>query len=298
METQNLKAFIHVVELASFSAAAEQLHLTQPAVSKRIASLEQQLDCKLFDRIGRQVTMTEAGRQLYPKAQQILQDVDAAQRSIRELPDTVAGVLNLGISHHIGLHRLPPILQDFSSRYPQVHLDIDFMDSEEAHEKISQGRLELGVVTLDSHSHDPVNSEVLWQDQLVVVVAPDHPLSQSRKLTLSTLSQYPAILPGLNTYTGQIIKILFDQHQLKLTISMSTNYLETIKMMVSIGLGWSVLPRTMLADDVKEVHVADLALQRPLGYIYHRNRTFSNAANAFVDVLRRHSDPAETISPG
>ena len=290
MDTQALKAFIKVAELGSFSLAAEQLHLTQPAVSKRIATLEQQLECKLFDRISRQIKLTEAGRQLLPRAQLILKNVADAKRSIQDLPGTVAGTLGIGISHHIGLHRLPPVLQAFTRAYPLVHLDIDFMDSEEAHERISQGKLELAVVTLGGNLDTPINSELIWQDELIVVTSSDHHLLRFRDVSLATLSQFPAILPGLNTYIGQIIKHRFEQQQLKLDVSMSTNYLETIKMMVSVGLGWSVLPKTMLAEDIRELKVADLQLQRPLGYIYHRNHTLSNAAMAFVDILRQHSD--------
>jgi DNA-binding transcriptional LysR family regulator len=298
MDTQNLKAFIKVTELSSFSLAAEKLHITQPAVSKRISSLEQQLECKLFDRIGWQIKLTEAGKQLYPRAQQILKAVADAKRSLQDLPGTVAGKLSIGISHHIGLHRLPPVLQAFTRSYPLVHLDIDFMDSEEAHERITQGRLELGVVTLDSNSDTPINNEVIWQDELIVVTSVDHHLLRFRDVGLATLSQFPAILPGLNTYTGQIIKARFEKQGLKLDISMSTNYLETIKMMVSVGLGWSVLPKTMLAEDIREVSVPDLQLQRPLGYIYHRNRTLSNAASAFVETLRQHRDQVAGKSAG
>lgn len=288
MDTQALQAFIDVADYGSFSVAAEHLHITQPAVSKRIAALEHHLNCKLFDRIGRSNKLTEAGRELYPKAQQILQDVREAERSIKELRGTVAGTLSIGISHHIGLHRLPPVLQDFSKRYPKVHLDIDFMDSEKAHEQIIHGQIELGVVTLDP-GHSSVKHHTVWLDTLDVVVAPDHPLSKEATITPSRLSGYNAILPDLNTYTGQIVADLFQLHALKLDISMATNYLETIKMMVSIGLGWSVLPTTMIDEQLTTLSVEGLKMQRELGYIYHPNRSLSNAATAFVEALNEHS---------
>ncbi len=148
METQNLRAFLMVAEQGSFSGAAEELHITQPAVSKRVATLETQLGTALFDRIGRQVSLTEAGRALLPHALAIWQSLGQAEQSIRDLSGVVAGRLRLGTSHHIGLHRLPPVLRRFSERYPQVKLDIDFMDSEEAYEEIMRGNVELAVVTL------------------------------------------------------------------------------------------------------------------------------------------------------
>ncbi|MCR8921711.1 LysR family transcriptional regulator [Dasania sp. GY-MA-18] len=287
MDTQSLQAFVQVADSGSFSITAEQLHLTQPAVSKRIAGLESQLGCKLFDRIGRSTQLTEAGRELYPKALQILQDVKEAERSIRELRGTVAGTLSIGISHHIGLHRLPPVLQAYSKRYPKVHLDIDFMDSEEAHEQVMHGQIELGVVTLDP-GHSLVSHNQVWEDELTLVVAADHPLTGKAPITPKMLSKYKAILPGLNTYTGRIVAELFAQHKLKLNTSMATNYLETIKMMVSIGLGWSVLPKTMLDAQLTALTVEGLKLSRKLGYIYHPNRSLSNAAQAFVDALNEH----------
>jgi DNA-binding transcriptional LysR family regulator len=285
MDTQSLQAFVEVAEVGSFSEAAETLHITQPAVSKRIAGLEQQLDCKLFDRIGRHIALTEAGKALLPQAQRILQSVTEAQHSIRDLQGSVSGSLSLGISHHIGLHRLPPVLQSFSKQFPEVSLDIDFMDSEQAYDQVLHGKIELAVVTLAQQQLSPFKQQAIWQDDLLVTVAPDHPLHQVEPVELTSLSQFTAILPGLNTYTGQIIKGLFQQHDLKLDVSMATNYLETIKMMVSIGLGWSVLPQTMIDDTVAALDVKGLKLQRDLGYVFHRDRSLTNAAKAFIDIL-------------
>ncbi len=293
MDTQNLQAFVEVAESKSFSDAAETLHITQPAVSKRIAALEGQLGCKLFDRISRTVQLTEAGTALLPRAERILNAVQEAKRSIVDLQGEISGELSIGISHHIGLHRLPPVLQAFNNSYPKVHFDIDFMDSEEAYEQVMHGRIELGVVTLDPTESSPLVRQPVWQVDLVVVIAPDHPLAVLDSVNLSTLSQFTAILPGLNTYTGQIIKALFQKHGLKLDVSMETNYLETIKMMVSIGLGWSVLPHTMIDEGLTTLDIADIKLQRTLGYVFHQNRSLSNAANAFVAALNANRDKGQ-----
>lgn len=297
MDTQNLQAFIAVAETGSFSTAAEGLHLTQPAVSKRIAALEAQLDSPLFDRLGRSVQLTEAGRALLPQARGILQAVRDARRSIDDLRGEVGGILSLGISHHIGLHRLPPVLKHFSRQYPGVNFDIQFMDSEEAHEQINQGRIELGVVTLAPAGNSTLERRTVWRDQLLVAIAPDHPLAAADTVDLTTLSQHTAILPGLNTYTGQIIKALFHKHALALNVSMETNYLETIKMMVSIGLGWSVLPHTMIDGQVKPLSIRNVVLQRTLGCVYHPGRSLSNAATAFIRALDGARDPASRQQP-
>ncbi len=289
MDTQSLQAFLSVAEYQSFSDAATQLHLTQPAISKRIATLEKQLDCRLFDRIGRRVHLTEAGRALLPEAQKILQDIREARRRISDLRGSVSGRLSMGISHHIGLHRLPPVLREFSQRYPDVQLDIDFMDSEQAHHRILHGEMDLAVITLSPSQEEHLSFLPVWEDKLTVAVAKDHPLASAGQVTTAMLSQHTALPPGLNTYTGQIIKQLFDDAGLKMTIGMSTNYLETIKVMVGIGLGWSILPDTLLDDSVVALELEGLQLSRTLGCVHHRNRSLSNAAEAFIHLLPRMS---------
>ena len=289
MDTQNLRAFLMVAEYASFSEAAVHLHLTQPAVSKRVATLEQQLGTALFDRIGRRVSLTEAGAALLPHARTIGQNLDQAQQSIRDLSGTVSGKLKLGTSHHLGLHRLPPVLRRFSSNYPQVKLDIDFMDSEQAYEEIRRGAVELAVVTLAPEQDTSMLSEAIWPDPLAFMASPSHPLCDRDSVSLQELSEHPVILPGLNTYTGQIAKDLFDQAGLQLEVAMSTNYLETIRMMASIGLGWTLLPISMLDAQLAAIQVPIEPPQRVLGYVYHRGRSLSNAAQAFIHELATFS---------
>ena len=114
MDLANLNAFIAIAEAGSFSEAGERLHLTQPAVSKRIAGLEQQLNVRLFDRIGREVSLTEAGRALLPRAYQILNVLDDTRRALTNLNGEISSRLTLATSHHIGLHRLPPLLRAFT----------------------------------------------------------------------------------------------------------------------------------------------------------------------------------------
>jgi DNA-binding transcriptional LysR family regulator len=285
LDTQLLQAFAAVAEAGSFSGAAEQLHLTQPAVSKRIALLESQLDSSLFDRVGRQIGLTEAGRALLPHAQRVLQELRAAKRHIQDLRGGVTGLLTMGISHHMGLHRLPEVLQQFTQQYPEVRLDIDFLDSEEAYERVLLGEVELGVITLAPEEKPSLQQIPIWKDELVVTIARSHPLARQARVNAKALSEYRAILPGLNTYTGRIIKALFEAQQLPLDVSMSTNYLETIKVMVSIGLGWSVLPKTLLDDSLCGLNLIGQKLSRNLGVVTHRERSLSNAAKAFLQLL-------------
>ena len=290
MDFDALKAFIIVCDQRSFSLAAARLHLTQPAVSKRIALLENHLGVRLFDRIGRTVNLTEAGNELYPRATEILSSVEDSRRAISNLTRTVSGSLSLATSHHVGLWRLPDVLKEYSSRYPDVSLDLHFMDSEVAHEEIVQGNLELGVITLSPTKHERLKAMPIWHDQLTFVCATDHPLAESRCIDVQTLAGYPAVLPDMSTFTGRIVKQMFDQKGLTLTISMSTNYLETIKMLISVGLGWSVLPRSMLDETTCVLDVPDATIERTLGVIHHVQRSLSNAGRAFINLLLENTD--------
>ncbi|WP_416426038.1 LysR family transcriptional regulator [Pseudomonas sp. App30] len=290
MDLANLNAFLAIAECGSFSGAGERLHLTQPAISKRIAGLEQQLNVRLFDRLGREVSLTEAGRALLPRAYQILNVLDDTRRALTNLTGEVGGRLTLATSHHIGLHRLPPVLRAFTKRYPDVALDIQFLDSEVAYEEILHGRAELAVITLAPEPHTLVRAVPVWTDPLDFVVAPEHPLALNGAVSLADIAYHPAVFPGGNTFTHHIVQRLFEARGLTANIAMSTNYLETIKMMVSIGLAWSVLPRTMLDDQVRSIALPGIQLSRQLGYIVHTERTLSNAARAFMALLDAEPD--------
>ena len=285
MDTQNLRAFLLVAESGSFSKAAKRLHLTQPAVSKRIAQLEAQLNVSLFDRIGRRISTTEAGEALLPHARAVHLELQAAQQSVRDLAGEVRGQLRLATSHHIGLHRLPPLLSFFSKAFPAVQLDIDFMDSEQAYELTLQGEVELAVVTLAPSSIVNIVTRPIWLDPLDFMVQEGTQLTRKKALGLKELSQHPAILPGLNTYTGQIVKSLFEQRSLPIQIAITTNYLETIRMMASVGLGWTVLPRSMRDPSLATLPIRDARIERTLGAIHHEGRSLSRAAQAFIEAL-------------
>jgi len=286
MDNQNLKAFITVAELGSFSDAADRLYLTQSAISKRIALLEQQIGKRLFDRIARQVSLTEAGNELLPRARRILQEYENALQAINDLSGEASGTLRLAISHHLGLHRLPPILKEFAQQYPNVTLDIEFMDSEKAYEKVLHGESEVAVITLALESHHNINSKKIWNDPLRFICAQDHPLAALKQPALQDLAEYPIILPGLNTYTGRIIQNLFQKEGIPLKAPMSTNYLETISTMVEIGLGWSVLPETLVRD-LHVMPIKSITIERDLGYIHHMKRSLSNAAVVFLGLMDR-----------
>ncbi|TDY00024.1 LysR family transcriptional regulator [Thiohalophilus thiocyanatoxydans] len=293
MEFAHLQAFIAVAEQRSFSRAAGQLFLTQPAISKRIGGLEEELGSPLFDRIGHQVQLTEAGRALLPRARQLLLDREDSRRAIRNLSGQIAGQLSMGTSHHIGLHRLPAVLRRYTTAYPAVELDLQFMESEQVCHGVLHGDCELGVVTLPLVPPAELRFQPIWRDPLAIVIGTDHPLARASSATPETLLGYPAILPMRGTYTRELVEQAFAQAcpDGLLRVKLATNNLETIKMMVSIGLGWSVLPQTLVDDELQTLQWSPLQLERQLGVVWHAGRTLSNAATAMLDSLQHNADP-------
>ena len=299
MNIEDLHAFLYVAKHRSFSLAAVQLHLTQPAVSKRIAALEGQLNAPLFDRIGRQISLTEAGRALEEHARRILAEVEDSRRAIRNLNGAVSGPLKIASSHHISLHRLPPLLHRYIHAYPEVQFDLSFMDSELASRAVEQGELELALVTLPPVESTPLTLIEVWTDNLVLAASHDHPLRSEKEITPAVLARHPAILPARGTYTRTLIDAKLAERQLE--TKLETHYLETIKMMVGVGLGWSLLPESMLPvrlhpdgtperggmEALRLAQGSQIVVQRRLGIVHHPRRTLSNAARAFISWRRQ-----------
>lgn len=291
MDIAALKAFVAVADTGSFSMAAHSLFLTQPAVSKRIATLERELKTSLFDRIGHRITLTEAGNALLLRARRILDEIEESRRLVANLSGLINGPLQLATSHHIGLHRLPPVLREYSRRHPEVELDIRFMDSEAACTAVAGGILELAVVTLPESETTPLVRLPLWDDPMHIAVGAEHPLAKTRPGNLTPLAEYSAILPEADTFTRQIIEEKFRAEKLSLKIGLETNYLETIRMMVSIGLGWSILPETLFDRELIRLDIPGFSLRRTLGVVRHRDKTPSNAGNAFIECARSFASP-------
>lgn len=289
IDIAELLTFIKVAETGSFSETGGQLFITQPAVSKRIAALENNLGVRLFDRIGRQVQLTEAGIRLLPKAKKMAEDLQDIKRSMSLQMQDVSGELRLSTSHHVGLHRLPKSLKQFQEDFPSAHLEIEFAQSEEAYQDVLKGRAELGVITLSNKENPLIESLPIWSDPLTCVVSKDHPLAHHQNVSLIELAEHACVLPNKNTFTRQIAEQAFGKQGLKPQVRMNTNNLETLAMLVNIGWGWSLLPSTLVDDKFVVLNLPDLNVERKLGVIHHKQRTLSRAALAFIALLKSDS---------
>lgn len=285
MDIPALEALVAVAETGSFSRASEQLFITQPAISKRIAALESELDVILIDRLGRNTRLTEAGENLLGSARRILADIASSREAVRSLSHAVGGRLRLATSHHIGIHRLPPILKAYTQACPQVDLDLMFMDSERACELVSDGSVELAIVTLPENAADNLHTQLVWDDPLSIVCANDHPLRGVKNVSPKQLALHSAVLPARGTVTRGIVLDAIAPHDVNIKTSLETNYLETIKMMVSVGLGWSALPQSMVDDSLTALPAKSIRMHRVLGSVQLKDRTLGRAASALLEML-------------
>ena len=285
MDAHSLKAFLTIVDQGSFSEAADILHLTQPAISKRLAALENQLGSPLIDRSHRQIRLTDAGARLLPHARKILDEIHNARMALSADSATVEGELQIIASHHIGLHHLPNWLRRFNRDYPGVSLSLQFMESDVAYEQMRKRNAELAFVTLSDSmaSHFMVYDQ--WSDPMAFVVGPEHFLAGLDSPTLKDLASHPALLPDTTTATFRVVSRLFLEANLPLHPQMPTNYLETIKMMTSVGLGWSVLPLNMVDDSVRRLDVG-FPVTRVLGAVGLTGRQLSGAARALIEIVK------------
>jgi len=289
MDINNLQAFIEVAEKKSFSKSAETLKLTQPAVSKRIAALEAELSSRLFDRIGRSVHLTEAGKVLLPSALKISSEVSRIEDEIGNLSNVVNGSLNLGSCEHVNADLLAPVLKSFKDSYPGVEIKLQFVTSDEAIEYIENGRLDMSLCSMgDSPSHDShsrLRSLEIWRDEMCIVCESHHPLAARQGITVQELAEFPAILPSQNTALRKAIDRSMLRHQVEALVCLEAADFQAIRSMANVGLGWALLPESYVGGSLMKINIADLGLYHSVALLRNSDRTMTRAAQAFLDLL-------------
>jgi DNA-binding transcriptional LysR family regulator len=287
MDLDSLIAFVTVVNERSFSKAADTMHLTQPAISKRIQNLESKLNVRLFDRLQREIMLTEAGEALLPHALNILHDFDNAKQAIQDVGAKVQGKLRIVASHHIGLHRLPLILREFSATHPKVDLQLNFLDSESAYSLLQENAADLAFITIPEEIRADFQCHLTWEDPMSFVCGKEHELTLLTTVLPKDLAKHNAILPSQSTLTYRIVEKVFREHRLKLRANIPTNYLETMKMLASVGMGWSVMPNTMIDEELAVLPVEKPSISRQLGAVSYRKKQLGFAAKAFLSNAKQ-----------
>jgi len=290
MDINNLQAFIEVADKRSFSRSAETLKLTQPAVSKRIAALESELASRLFDRVGRTVHLTEAGKVLLPSALKINSEVSKIEDEISSLGKEVRGKLSIGSAEHVCVDRLQPILKAYRRSYPDVDIDLKFKRTEETLSAVENGTIEMslccGIDAVEiAKSYSRLRSVEVWSDKLYVVIEKGHPLTRQENVSIAQLAEHPAILPKDFSVVRKSIDKIMSNHQTEAAVSIEATGFSTIRTMASIGLGWACLPKSELDDSLAILNVDALELHLSAVLVRNPDRSMSRAAQAFVDSL-------------
>ena len=293
MDIYQLSYFRKVAETGSISRAAEELFITQPAVSKQMKALEDELGERLFDRLGKKVFLTRAGEVLFSHAGKILRSVADAKTAVRDMSEECSGELVIGTSDHISLHRLPGVLKTYITTFPKVDLKLRCHRSETIIEMVNRNAVDLGIVTLPPLLKNLI-SKTVWTDPLSLVFPRGHPLESLPSVRLRDVVSYGMILPESETTTRKAIDLVFSKKRLVPNVAMEVAYIETIKGLVKAGLGISILPDKAVEQEVKagvlvRMQLTDAPFTRNLGVTYLREKFLSRPAREFINCLDKES---------
>jgi DNA-binding transcriptional LysR family regulator len=305
MNLDQLVTFRTVARLGSFRRAAETLHLTQPAVSKQIQALEAELGERLFER-GRTVRLTVAGEVLLKYAERVPELVQAAREEIGDLRELGRGHLSLGAAQSIGIHLLPRLLEAYRERYPRVTLTVEAGVALGIMRRVIARDLDLGLVVLTAPGPDPpaeLTCVPLGASDLVFVAPASEPLVKRTRLTFNDLGDLPWILsPGGCQYRGYLER-RFAERGVAMNVAVEVTGLEVHKRLVQLGLGVTLLPKPLVAHELKagilKAFTVEGARPRSLScLLYRRDKYLHGAMKGFLALVREVCPPGKASDRG
>jgi len=290
MDIHHLRVFVSVFKNRSFSRASEQLNLTQPTVSDHIRSIEQEFDCRLFDRLGRSILPTKEAEALYLHAVDIIERTDAVREVLGQFRAEPSGELVVGGSTIPGTYLLPSIMAKFRKKYPLIGFQIVISDSQIIVERLLDHDLLIGIVGTRL-SNSQLSYEPFYDDELVVVASPD--LAVKQTISLTDFLNMPAIMREEGSGTRrEIERILAAKgHSIDdLKVSGIFGTTDAVKQAVIAGLGVAVLSRVavrgeLAANVLQEIRISGLKMRRQFFLVTHQKRTLPSAYAAFVQHL-------------
>jgi len=285
-----LQVFCDIIETRSFSKAAARNFISQPAVSQQVKALEEHFHQKLIERSPQGIYPTEAGRLFYQGSREILERYQNLERQMMDLTQTVAGTIRVATVYSVGLHDLPPYIKRFIQAFPQARIHVEYSRTNRIYEAVRQNQVDIGIVAYPQEGRQ-LGVIPLPSDELVVVTNPHHPLAQNgQAVELKSLqrSHFIAFEPDIPTRKA-IDRVLHDQG-VEIDVIQEFDNVETIKRSVEAEVGISIIPRRCAQLEVKAgslvaMPIADMRLERPIGVIYKRGKTFSNTLQKFIGVL-------------
>lgn len=313
MDLRHLLTLRTVVDKGSFSHAAEELGVSQPAVSFQIRSLEERLGQRLLDRSGRRVTLTDAGRVVDGYARRMLALEEDLVREVGDLSDHLSGPLVLGSSTGPGELLLPRLLGGFKRETPDVQVSLVVQDTQTVCDRVLDDELELGVVGA-ARPHRGLVFEPFVRDELVVICPPGHPLAGKGRITLDALASQPLIVQQRGSGVRAVLESAFRAAGIRmrdLDITLELGLQQSVRVAVLDGLGITVISRFAVERDLAEgrlvaVEVEGAVLARDFSLVRHAGRTPSRVSEGFVEYAREHlgdlvppaGGPAAPAEPG
>jgi DNA-binding transcriptional LysR family regulator len=287
MDFDQLTTFIEVAKLGNFSRAGQKVFRSQSAVSAQIRQLELEYGEKLLDRAGKSVRLTPAGEVFF----------EYANRMLRSTP---RGVLAIGANEATCLYVLPDVFADYTRLNPAVQITIYRNFSRKILERVEDGSVDVGIVTLPVKSPS-LKVHPIYRDRLMLMVSARNPLAKQKSVTLADIVSQPFIFPKTG-YTRQMLDKLFRPYSSQLHVRMELPSIGMIKSFVVAGLGVSLISTSFARDEVKAGEAKLLNIEdcepmlRELGLIYRADRTLPRAATAFIDLIRQRSKLDDKVS--
>lgn len=292
MNLQNLRVFLKVAELEHITRASEELNLSQPAVTKTIQSLEHEAGLELVERQGRRIALTHAGRVLQSYARQIFALEREMDEALSALRDVEGGEVTLAANRTAGVYLLPSLVARFRTSYPQVALRISIMNSSEIVQEILNWTLDFGLVEGDASSLPAgLKVEVFAYDELILVVARNHPWSRLPSLPPSALNEEGLILREEGSGIREVIEQGFSRHGVHIRPLFTLTDNEAVKQMVLSDVGAAIVSslsvqRELANGDLVQVPIEGLELHPQLSLVQRTDKQLSRAAQAFCSFLR------------
>nr|WP_156779561.1 selenium metabolism-associated LysR family transcriptional regulator [Desulforamulus reducens] len=292
MSLYQFHIFKTVADKKSFSGAAQALYISQPAVSMHIKALEDHFRTKLFDRNTQQVTITEAGRILYKYADKILNLIDQAENDISRFTGNIEGPLSIGASFTVGEYVIPKILGTFNKEHPQVRALLQVTNTEQIVNLVLKQEIDLGLIENQVNKTELVAKPFL-QDELIIVIPPDYPLSEHQFISMEDLVALPLVMREQGSGTRKITEARLIEEGVDLNtlnIVMELGSTEAVKEAVEAGFGTTIISKWAVQKELKlgtlvPVRFKDISLFRKFYLIYHRDKFQTTVVEEFITFL-------------
>ena len=295
-----LLTFHEAAEELNFSAAAQKLSITQPAVSAQIHNLEEDLGVKLFNRIGRIIALSEAGEVLRGFSRRIFRLLDEAESVMDELRLVRRGTLKIGTTTTYAGHIMPPLLSRFQTEFPMVKVILHEGSSMDIAKRVAKLEIEVAVVAYSGNLKN-VQFDLLRQEELVLVLPAGHPLASRKSVSIKALAKEKFILREKGSSTRLIMRNLFRQHRINPPVVFETSNVDFIKEQVANGMGVSFLTRSAVSEELASGRMATAKLkeEKLKLEIYSAIRSgheLSQPARAFLDIVTKSMPALKEIS--